>query len=132
MADAPLVLVVDDEADVSRYLAAALSDAGYRTLVAGDAAEGLALLRSEHPDLVCLDLVLPGQTGVSLYREIRESPEFAAIPVVVVTGISPADAAEKLGFGGDLPLPAAYVEKPLDLERLLRAMRGLLPAGGAE
>lgn len=128
MGEPKRILIVDDEQDVSRYLTAALEDAGYEVLAAGDAAAGLDLMKSERPDLVCLDLVMPGRTGISLYREIRETPEFAHLPIVVVTGVSPADAASKLGLGNSLPPPDAYFEKPVDIARLIESIRDLVAA----
>ena len=77
------IVVVDDEADVSRYLSAALEDVGYEVHVGGNAEEGLALIRDVGPGLVCLDLVMPGRTGISLYLELRGIPELAGIPTVV-------------------------------------------------
>ena len=61
-----LVLIVEDEEDVARYLAAALSDEGFETVEAPDARLGLDLAQSRHPDLICLDLVMPGRAGLSL------------------------------------------------------------------
>jgi CheY-like chemotaxis protein len=122
------ILIVDDEADVARYMAAALEDAGFEPVVAGDADEGLELVRASPPDLVCLDLVMPGRTGLSLYREMCEEPGLRDIPIVVVTGVSPSDATEKLGLGVTLPSPAAYIEKPIEVPRLIEAVRDLVPA----
>ena len=125
------ILVVDDEADVARYVAAALEDAGYEVIVAADAKEGLDRLRDGSPDLLCLDLVMPGRTGISLYREIREDPEYTNVPIVVVTGVTEADAKARLGLGSALPEPEGFVEKPLDVGRLLRIVDSLLPVGGS-
>lgn len=128
--DRKTILVVDDEADVARYLAAALEDAGFDVVVAGDAEEGLARLAETRPDLVCLDLVLPGPTGLSLYREIRETPATAALPVVVVTGLNPADAAARARYGEGVPPPDAWFDKPIDVARLVETVSGLVGAGG--
>jgi DNA-binding response OmpR family regulator len=123
------ILIVDDEADVRRYLSTALEDEGFRVVSAENALAGLSLLSRERPDVVCLDLVLPGQTGLSFYREIRETPEFAHLPVVVVTGIARFDAESRLGLGSALPAPDAYFDKPVDLRRFLAAIRDLVRTG---
>jgi len=120
--DRGTILIIDDEADVSRYLAAALEDAGYRTLTASDAESGLDLVRRETPDLVCLDLVMPARSGVSLFAEMKDLPVLAGIPIVVVTGVSPADAEEMLGADP----PEGFVEKPVDVPRLIETVNGLL------
>jgi CheY-like chemotaxis protein len=123
-------VVVDDEADVARYLAAALEDEGYDVVSGADAEEGLRLIREHGPALVCLDLVMPGRTGISLYREIVTSGEFAGLLIVVVTGVAPKDAEERLGLGRALPMPAAYVEKPVDIPEFLATIDRLTSATG--
>jgi DNA-binding response OmpR family regulator len=119
------IVVVDDEADVSRYLAAALEDEGFTVHVGANAREGLALIRDIGPGLICLDLVMPGRTGLSLYREVRDIPELAGIPIVVVTGVAPADAKDRLGLSD----PDAYVEKPVDIVAFLATVRRLVSTG---
>jgi len=83
-----LVLIVDDEPLFREIVAETLEAAGYRTLGAGDGAEAMNLLRTERPDLVLLDLTLPGVDGLTLLRFIREEPATAAVPVVIVSGRS--------------------------------------------
>jgi len=125
-----LVLIVDDEEDVARYLSAALSDEGFDTLTLGEAKGVLDLAVERRPDLICLDLVLPGQTGLSLYQQIRETPELAGTPIVVVTGLVPADAIGKVGLGETLPPPDAFVEKPVDIPKFVETVRNLVREGG--
>jgi CheY-like chemotaxis protein len=122
------IVVIDDEADVSRYLAAALEDEGYLVHVGANAAEGLTLIRDVEPELICLDLVMPGRTGISLYTELKSIPELACIPAVVVTGVAPQDAEERLGLGRDLPEPDGYIEKPVDIPKFLETIDRLLTA----
>ncbi|MEN8149932.1 MAG: response regulator [Planctomycetota bacterium] len=123
------IVVVDDEADVSRYLAAALEDEGYTVRVASNAEDGLALIREVGPALVCLDLVMPGRTGMSLYRELKEIPELADLPAIVVTGVTRADAESRLGLGRDVRAPDGYIEKPVDIPQFLETV-GRLAAPG--
>jgi len=127
-----IIVVVDDEADVSRYLSAALEDEGYVVHVGANAEEGMTLIRDVEPELICLDLVMPGRTGISLYKELRENPELASIPAVVVTGIAPFDAEERLGLGRDLPEPEGYIEKPVDIPRFLETVARLVTAKRGE
>jgi CheY-like chemotaxis protein len=114
---APKVAVVDDERDVVAYMSTLLLDAGYEVCSAGNASDGLAIIESERPDLLCLDLVMPGQTGLTLYREIRSSPQLKDLPVLIVTGLSPAGEIASLLSG--LPPADGYIEKPLDSARFL-------------
>ena len=129
-ADPRRILVVEDEEDISRYLAAALEDGGYEVETAFDAVGGLRAIGEQRPDLVCLDIVMPGPTGLSLYREIRENPELAGMPIVVVSGLSPDDAESTLGFGDTLPPPDAFIEKPVDIQELINAVGRLIAVRG--
>ena len=122
------VLVVDDEESILKVVDYALSQAGYEVHTASAAEEGMRLVHRVVPDLVCLDLVMPGRTGLSLYRELREDPSLAGVTIVVVSGVVPRDAAAKLGLGEELPPPDAFVEKPVDLELLIRTADRLCPA----
>jgi DNA-binding response OmpR family regulator len=124
------ILVVEDEEDVSRYLVAALEDEGYAVETAFDAVGGLRAIGARRPDLVCLDIVMPGPTGLSLYREIRENMELAGMPIIVVSGLTAADAEASLGFGESLPPPDAYIEKPIDIKELITAVGRLIADRG--
>ena len=80
------VLVVDDEQDVSTFLASVIEDAGMTALVANDGNAAHDLIHEKTPDLISLDLVMPGKSGIRLLHEIRKHPKCAKIPVIIVTG----------------------------------------------
>lgn len=124
------ILVVEDEEDVSRYLTAALEDEGYEVETAFDVVGGLKAIGEHRPHLVCLDIVMPGPTGLSLYREIRENADLAGMPIIVVSGLNPADAESKLGLGETLPPPDAFIEKPVDIQELINAVGRLIVVRG--
>jgi DNA-binding response OmpR family regulator len=126
--DKPLILIVEDETDVARYLTAALEDEGFEVLAAANAEDGLELAERRPPDLVCLDLVMPGPSGLTFYREMLACKALRSTPIVVVTGLTRADARERLGLGDTLPEPAAYIEKPVDLPALVKSIREILGA----
>ncbi len=99
------VLVVDDDPQMLRYVREALTEAGYSALVTGDAAELSQIIRSERPDLVLLDLVLPGTDGIALLGSV---PELADLPVVFISGYGRDETiAEALKAGA-----ADYLVKP--------------------
>ncbi|MFH0900244.1 MAG: response regulator [Pseudomonadota bacterium] len=112
-----LILVVDDEEDILAYLRAALEDVGFRVATAASGQEALDRARSERPDFVSLDLVMPGGSGIAFLHELRRSREWISIPVMVVTG----HARDELGKaelenaldGKLLCGPHAYLEKPV-------------------
>jgi len=84
-ADRPTVLVVDDEPPTVELLSDMLTSQGFRVLPAHDGQQGIALARAEQPDLIVLDLVMPGLTGFDVVRELREYPESREIPILIFT-----------------------------------------------
>jgi len=124
---APLVLIVDDEVDITVYLRHALEEHGFRVVTFSDAEEAAAALRESEPDVVCLDLLMPRQTGLSLYAEIVENPRLKDCPVVIISGLAVRnDLDSMLQRAGDLPPPAAFLEKPIDIDELVGTLEDLL------
>ena len=81
------VLVADDTEETLRTAERLLREAGYRVLTAGDGDEALAIIRESHPDLVVLDLLMPGKTGFDVLREIRQDPRIAGTAVLAMSGV---------------------------------------------
>lgn len=119
MTEKPLILVVDDEADVRATLADYLKRAGLEVRAACDAAEARAQLELRTPDLVLLDLNMPGEGGISLARHIRE--RFGIGVIMVTAAGSTVDRVVGLEVGAD-----DYVAKPFDLRELLARVRAVL------
>ena len=115
---APRILVVDDDPDIVKYLEMVLRDNGYEVLPAAGGAEGLALARSERPDLICLDIAMPEPTGVRVYRDLRDDPELRTIPVVMITGVLP-QFREFIHRRKRVPHPDGYISKPFEIAELL-------------
>jgi two-component system, OmpR family, KDP operon response regulator KdpE len=112
----PLVLVVEDEPQLVRFLRATLPPHGYRMITAGSAAQALVEATSRAPDLVLLDLGLPDVDGVEVVRRIRE---WSAMPIVVVSARGQErDKVEALDAGAD-----DYLTKPFGTSELLARMR---------
>jgi len=86
----PLILAVDDEASNLQLLRQILQDQ-YRLLFAKDGARALELARQEHPDLILLDVMMPGMTGHEACRMLKADPATAGIPVIFVTALTDAD-----------------------------------------
>lgn len=128
----PTVAIVDDEEDITTYLQVALEDAGYCVVATTDAAGALALLGRSRPDLICLDLLMPEQTGLSLYASIVEHEQLSDVPIVILSGLTNREGLpEMLKQANGLPEPAAFIEKPVDIEQFLRTVRQLLEPRGA-
>jgi CheY-like chemotaxis protein len=78
---------VDDEPDVVRCLSALLSDHGFTVSAAQDGGEALTKARAEQPDLITLDITMPGKSGVDVFTTLRRDPQRAGIPVFIITGV---------------------------------------------
>jgi CheY-like chemotaxis protein len=114
------ILIVEDHADLRRMLRTVLTVAGFAVREAGDGYEALHMVDRDAPDLIVLDLNLPGVSGVSVRQEIAASATTRHIPIVVVTGsYAPADL--------DV---ACVLQKPIDPDNLVQTVRRCLSADG--
>lgn len=114
------VLIIEDDEAISETIAFNLKQAGYRPLSARDGLEGLRLLRRESPDLVILDLMLPGMDGWKLLEQARE--EGHDIPVIIVSArTSEFDKVQGLSLGAD-----DYLTKPFGMKELLARVEARL------
>lgn len=121
----PTILVVEDDRALAEGLAYNLGKAGYRVLRAADGAEGVALARESRPDLVVLDLMLPGLDGFGFLRDVRGAGD--RVPVIVLSALdAEGDKIRGLDLGAD-----DYVTKPFGVGELLARIRVRLGEGGA-
>ena len=116
------ILVVDDVEKNTRLLADLLGAKGYRTSKASSGAQALELIASTAPDLVLLDVMMPGMSGYEVCRTLRADPRHALLPVVLVTALDPAaERANGLDAGAD-----DFLNKPINQAELLARVRSLL------
>ena len=116
------ILVVEDEADLLEAIVYTLKREGMRPIPAADGEEALRLVKEQRPDLVLLDLMLPGVDGLEICRRLRASEETARIPIIMATAkAEETDAVIGLGVGAD-----DYVRKPFGLKELVARIRALL------
>ncbi len=118
----PVILVVDDEKDITEIVAYNLSKEGFEVHVCGDGESALSKCRALHPDLVVLDVMLPGMDGIEVCRALRRDERTSAIPVVLLTAKGEeSDVVLGLGVGAD-----DYVPKPFSVKELVARIRALL------
>jgi CheY-like chemotaxis protein len=126
--EAPLrgykILVVDDEADVRGLIASILKDNGANVLTASDGEEAVDLARSERPDLMTLDLSMPGKSGVEVFVLLREDPDLSGMPICIITG---RPEMRKLIYERPAQSPPeGYMDKPVNQKSLMRNVRKIL------
>jgi CheY-like chemotaxis protein len=116
--------VVDDEPDTVAFLCAWLEDNGYAASSANDGEQALQSILRQRPDLVLMDLNMPHQSGVQLYRELQIRESLCTIPVIFVTGL----AQYQIFDSRCTPLrePAACIQKPIDMDCLKQTIARVL------
>jgi two-component system alkaline phosphatase synthesis response regulator PhoP len=116
------VLLVDDEVDLIWGVRYALTDEGYEVAAAYNGTDALSLARERRPDLIVLDVVMPGLDGIGLCHELRRDAELASVPILFLSARGAiADRVKGLDEGGD-----DYLGKPFDLQELKARIRALL------
>ena len=122
------VLVVDDELDMRTYISTLLETSGFKPLLAENGIQGLDMARQDKPKLIILDVMMPKESGINMYRELRKDPDLKGIPVIMLSALSRKTFfhSQKLldEYDGEkIPEPEAYIEKPPEPEELLEAIQ---------
>jgi len=118
----PSVLVVEDEPAQREVLSYNLESEGYRVIKAADGTEALLLIEEEQPDLILLDWMLPGTSGIEICRQIKSRPAFRMIPVIMLSARSEeVDKVRGLDTGAD-----DYISKPYSIVELLARVKAHL------
>ena len=119
------ILIVEDEADLVEFLSVFFSEQGYDTIAAYDGHDGFQKAETEHPDLITLDVSMPGESGIKMYHNLIHSDKTKNIPVVIITG-APAELKTFIARVKSFPAPAGYLEKPVDQDLLLKTIQKLI------
>lgn len=111
------ILIIDDDPAIVTYLQAVFSDNGYATCSAGNVKDALTMVRREAPDLITLDLEMPGEWGPRFYRKLRQDADNRDIPVIVISGIDGDHAVKDA---------VAFVSKPFDPEKIIGIVKNTI------
>lgn len=127
MQDAPpsghTILIAEDNAEQRSLLASVLSSAGYRVLEAADGEEAVAIVRSQPPSLVLMDITMPRTSGWNAVRALKGDPATSRVPIIVITGLAGSwDRDASIAAGAD-----DHLSKPVAPRRLLEEVRKFLP-----
>lgn len=127
------VLIVDDDPDVRLFSATVVEQCGHTPIEAENGEDGFKAVKAEKPDLVILDVLMPKQSGIRLYRELKTDPAFASVHVILLSGIAKKTFLRSqkalTEFGGaEVPEPELYLEKPVEPEELAASIKSVLGA----
>jgi len=125
------VLVVDDELDMRTFMSTLLETSGYKPLTAVDGKEGMVVARKEKPAVVILDVMMPNESGIGMYRELKNDPDLKDVPVIMVSALSKKTFFHSQKVldeykGEKIPKPSAYIEKPPEPDELLETIQDCL------
>lgn len=125
------VLIVDDDADVRIFVTTVVETNGYTPIVATNGEEAMAKVRGDKPDLIILDVLMPRESGIRMYRELKTDDNLKDIPVIILSAIAKRtflrSQAALTEFGGQaVPEPEAYLEKPVEPEELAGTIKKAL------
>ncbi|MBD3258784.1 response regulator [candidate division GN15 bacterium] len=131
-ADGPCtILVVDDEQDVRTYLSLVLSQHGFEVETAETVTEAMEILRRLTVSLACIDIMMPKESGISLYKQIKLHPDLCHMPVLIISGAERENDFDFRKYVPDrkLPPPDGYIEKPIVIDRFVGTVSSLTTGG---
>jgi len=116
------ILIIEDEPDQILMLGTRLNAVGYKIVSASDGEKGLKMVSTESPDLILLDIILPKMDGYKVCKSVKENPDIAKIPIIMITAAGVKDLEEKcMAAGAD-----ALIRKPYECTDLVEKIKGLL------
>ena len=125
------ILVVDDELHMRTFVSTLVETNGFKPISAENGEQGLELARQHKPAVIILDVMMPKESGVEMYRAIRTDPALKDTPVIMISALSRKTFFHSQKVldqykGETIPEPAAYIEKPPEPEELLEAIQNTL------
>ena len=128
------ILIVDDEIDMRIFISTLLETTGYKSLVSKNGNEGLLKAKKFMPDLIILDVMMPGEGGVTMYRQLKTDNKLKEIPVIMLSAVAKKTFfhyLNMLNVQSTHPVsePEAYMEKPPEASVLLKMTKQLIGPG---
>ena len=125
------ILIVDDEMDMRLFITTLFETSGYRAVAVRDGRQGLVKAYELKPDLIILDVMMPGEGGAKMYQALKGDPGLDHIPVIMLSAVDQKAYHHFLNMltvktGKPIPAPRAYVEKPPDPDALLALAEKIL------
>ena len=125
------VLIVEDELDMRIFISTLLETSGYQPIITRDGNEGLLKAKDDCPDLIILDVMMPGEGGVHMYRQLKTDQSLCEIPVIMLSAVAQKTFAHYLNMVNarlkdPIPDPDAYIEKPPEAEELIKMAAALI------
>ena len=125
------VLVVEDELDMRFFLKTLLETNGYAPLIAKDGRDGILKAKTQDPELIILDVMMPQQGGAMMYKNLKSDAQLKTIPVIMLSAVSRTTFQHFLNMlaaqtNDKIPQPEAYVEKPPDPRNLLQIIQQII------
>lgn len=119
------ILIVDDEMDMRIFISTLLETSGYKAVATRDGKDGIRKARDILPDLIILDVMMPGEGGVQMYRQLKTDETLKDIPVIMLSAVAEKSFIHYLKMlntqlNNSIPYPDVYMEKPPEAEELLR------------
>jgi CheY-like chemotaxis protein len=125
------ILVVDDEMDLRTFISTLLQSNGYKVSVAENGEQGMDRVREKRPAMITMDVMMPKESGIKMYRDIKTNDEYKDIPVLVISGLARKTFLHSQRVldkfkNQSVPEPDGYIEKPPEPEELLGEVRRLI------
>ena len=125
------VLIVEDELDMRIFISTLLETSGYQPVMTRDGKEGMLKAKDVCPDLIILDVMMPGEGGVQMYQQLKTHETLCNIPVIMLSAVAKKTFSHYLNMVNarledPIPDPDAYIEKPPEAEDLLKMTASLI------
>ncbi len=125
------IVVVDDELDIRTFISTLLESQGFKTAVAPNGEAGMERVREKKPDLITLDIMMPQESGIKMYRDLKMDPELKDVPVIVISAMARKTFLHSQKLldqfrGQNVPEPEGYIEKPPEPDELMDEVNRVL------